>query len=403
MTKNLVDSPATQDAPGSGAVRQTMETKLQTLVEMLDNAPNSITIHTPDGRFLYANRKTFELHGCTESEFLAMTVHQVDLPTDSELYAQRLRQIVEQGCATFEVEHYRKDHSVLPLEVTAKQVLWEGSPAVLSIATDLTENRDLQVQSMRHTRDLTLFQLFVVGLATTPADEIHRFIAQRLKEFTGAYFVSISDYEPTTRRLAHRHLDIDPGMAGRLIQFLGSRVEDIHTPLTEEQYELVTKKGWSIEKSLSDASFGSIPGPVAMAMQKWLQLDRFIGITFLSGDRLYGTSLMAMQKDQPEPSMDMLQAYRHAASIALRQCKVEQERQKLEEERTRARPLELKGRLIASVAPDLTSHLERIHARSEAVLARIPADDPARVDLEEIRSSAKITADLITQLEKLEP
>lgn len=39
------------------------------LVEIIDVAPNSIVIHDNGGRFLYANRKTFEMHGYEKDEF----------------------------------------------------------------------------------------------------------------------------------------------------------------------------------------------------------------------------------------------------------------------------------------------------------------------------------------------
>ncbi|PKN26267.1 MAG: hypothetical protein CVU65_06225 [Deltaproteobacteria bacterium HGW-Deltaproteobacteria-22] len=373
------------------------EPSLQTILEMLDSAPSSITVHDAQGNFLYANQRTFELHGYDKSEFLSLNLHQLDVPESAELIQDRIRLIEQDGQASFEVEHYRKDHSILPLEVSVKQVTWEGRPALLSIARDLSEKRAMQELSMRHTRDLSLFQLFVVGLATVSDDEIHRYIAHSLKEFAGAYFVSISDFNPLTRCLAHRHLEIDPGVAGKVISFLGSRVEDIHTPLSEENYELVTRKGWSIEKSFHEASFGSIPSPVAAAMQKFLHLDRFIGITFLDDNRLYGTSLLAMRQEQPDPSMDMLQAYRHAATIALRQRASEQERRRIEDEWMRARKMEIKGRLATSVAPDFEALLDDIGQRSGHVLSLMETDDPLCGELREALDSLKSAKELMEQ------
>jgi len=247
-----------------------------------------------------------------------------------------------------------------------------------------------------------MFHLFVVGLATVDVSGIHRYVAQSLREFSGAYFVSISDYDPQTRCLSHRHLEVDPECAGRVVALLGSRVEDIHTPLSEEIYELVTRKGWSIEKSLHDASFGSVPLPVADALQKALHLDRMLGIAFHTEDQLFGTSLMAMHRDQADPSMDMLQAFRHAASIALRQCSIEQQRRRLEAELAQMRPMELRGRLATSAAPELSEHMEIIRARADALRSRLSPDDPGHRELAEILESARATAELFLQLKDFE-
>ena len=43
---------------------------LQILAELVNIAPASITVHDFDGRLLYANQKTFDLHGYSERNFL---------------------------------------------------------------------------------------------------------------------------------------------------------------------------------------------------------------------------------------------------------------------------------------------------------------------------------------------
>lgn len=112
-----------------------------TMAHMLDVAPNSITVHDMDGNFLYANAKTFELHGYTEEEFLKINLHELDVPESEALIEERIQKIFTDGQATFETAHYRKDGSILPMEVSIKVVEWQGRQAVLSIATDITERK----------------------------------------------------------------------------------------------------------------------------------------------------------------------------------------------------------------------------------------------------------------------
>jgi PAS domain S-box-containing protein len=117
------------------------EERILLLGHMLDEAPSSITIHDTEGRFLYANHKTFLLHGYNENEFLKLNLHELDVPESEALLARRFRKIAEQGEARFEVAHYRKDGSTFPLEILAKQIQWEGRSAIMSIATDITERK----------------------------------------------------------------------------------------------------------------------------------------------------------------------------------------------------------------------------------------------------------------------
>jgi PAS domain S-box-containing protein len=120
-----------------------IESLNRTMAHMLDVAPNSITIHDTEGNFLYANDATFKIHGYTKSEFMSINLHDLDLPESAALLEERFRRIFEVDGATFEVRHYRKDGSSLPLEVMAKTVNWFGKTCVLNIATDITDRKQL--------------------------------------------------------------------------------------------------------------------------------------------------------------------------------------------------------------------------------------------------------------------
>ncbi len=109
--------------------------------EMIDTAPGSITIHDRTGRFLYANRRTFEMHGMSEKEFMGKNLKEIDIPASAAVIEERMRLIEQNSEAHFEVEHFKGDGSHFPLEVYAKKVEWEGMPAVLSIATDITQRK----------------------------------------------------------------------------------------------------------------------------------------------------------------------------------------------------------------------------------------------------------------------
>ena len=115
--------------------------RIEVLAAMLDVAPNSITVHDINGNFYYANQKTFEIHGYSPNEFLTINLHDLDVPESAALLTERFELIAKQGYTTFEVEHYRKDKTTFPLEIFAKTVRWHGKPAVLSIATDITERK----------------------------------------------------------------------------------------------------------------------------------------------------------------------------------------------------------------------------------------------------------------------
>ncbi|HDP79860.1 MAG TPA: PAS domain S-box protein, partial [Spirochaetes bacterium] len=121
--------------------RKRAENRMRMMSEMLDTAPGSITVHDHGGRFLFANEKTFEIHGYARDEFMALNLSDIDVPESTALFDERVRLIMERGEASFEVKHIHKDGSIIPMEVYAKKVDWLGTPALLSIATDITERK----------------------------------------------------------------------------------------------------------------------------------------------------------------------------------------------------------------------------------------------------------------------
>jgi PAS domain-containing protein len=75
------------------------------LAQVLDIAPASITIHDREGNFLYANQKTFDIHGYSRDEFMKMRPQDVDTPESAALIAPRMADIMKDGEGSFTVTH----------------------------------------------------------------------------------------------------------------------------------------------------------------------------------------------------------------------------------------------------------------------------------------------------------
>lgn len=117
------------------------EERMNILTTLIDSAPAAITVHDLNGNFLYTNRKNLELHDLTMEEFMEKNLSEIDLPESKELIAQRMDLIQKEGEASFEVEHYRKDGSILPLNIMAKLSDWGEKKVLLSIGTDISESK----------------------------------------------------------------------------------------------------------------------------------------------------------------------------------------------------------------------------------------------------------------------
>jgi len=126
-----------------GPTKRTEEYR-KILVELLDSAPEAISVYDMEGNFLYVNQRAGEIHGYTREEYLAMTLQTLNVPESRELIKDRMKIVSEEGEASFEVKHFRKDGSILPLFITIKLADWGGKNVVLSIGSDITERMRME-------------------------------------------------------------------------------------------------------------------------------------------------------------------------------------------------------------------------------------------------------------------
>jgi len=189
--------------------------------------------------------------------------------------------------------------------------------------------REAALEALAQQNDaLSKLKNFSVGLSKlTLEDNLEAFIAKRLKEITGAGVAIFSEYNPANRTITAKHIEMEPGLLGKAVGLLGRQVEKIHSPVSDEMYREITTEIVGIRRTLYEASFGAVSRPVGAAIQALLKVDRFIGIAYLIEGKLYGTSLLAMSKGQPDPSKKILENFSFLAALSLRRKQAESQRE----------------------------------------------------------------------------
>lgn len=102
---------------------------------------DAVMIHDPDGRIIEINDAACRRLGYTRDELLGMS--SVDLEADEQAirFARRVTQIEETGHALSQTEHRRRDGTTIPTELSSTLLHYDGRPAILSVARDVTERR----------------------------------------------------------------------------------------------------------------------------------------------------------------------------------------------------------------------------------------------------------------------
>lgn len=118
-----------------------LEKELELQGLLLDAATDSIFLHDLYGNFIYVNDRACKARGYTKQELLAMDLHQLDSQDYIPLIKPRLRDLTEKGEIIIESAHVCKDGTVMPVEIHARLIEYQGRQLVLSIIRDITERK----------------------------------------------------------------------------------------------------------------------------------------------------------------------------------------------------------------------------------------------------------------------
>jgi two-component system CheB/CheR fusion protein len=111
---------------------------------VFDDVGDAIFVFNLDGRFIEANREACERLGYSRDEFLQMTPADIDTPDEAIRVRDRLEQLRHEGHIIFETTHARRDGLAIPVEINAWLIEFDGKPAALAVARDVTERKQAE-------------------------------------------------------------------------------------------------------------------------------------------------------------------------------------------------------------------------------------------------------------------
>ena len=130
--------------------------------DLFESNLDSITVFELDengkpGYFVDMNENAAKIVGYTREEILQKKPMDLEYNITPEDYKERGRMLREYGKHNFETELIRKDGTTIDTEVIAKVIFYNGKPAVLNVARDITEKNKQKEKINTHlsrTKDL---------------------------------------------------------------------------------------------------------------------------------------------------------------------------------------------------------------------------------------------------------
>ena len=108
---------------------------------IFDNMEEVVAVCDLDCRILKANKKACERLGYSRDEFLLMPVWKLETLEYQAMFEGHRKLVMEFGRASFEVNIICRDGAVVPYEIIAKVMDYEGELFILAIGRDISEKK----------------------------------------------------------------------------------------------------------------------------------------------------------------------------------------------------------------------------------------------------------------------
>ncbi len=143
------------------ALLEASQKKFSTLFE---SSTDGLFILNMQGNFIDINKTAHQRLGYSNDEMMAMKVTELDPPEFAAKVPERMAQIHKKSTITFESAHYRKDGSIMPVEISARILELAGEQVVFCVVRDISERKEFEEQ-LRQSQKMEAIGTLVGGIA----------------------------------------------------------------------------------------------------------------------------------------------------------------------------------------------------------------------------------------------
>lgn len=111
---------------------------------LFDNSSDEIFLADFDGNFIEINQEAIRRLGYSKEELMQKNFIDIKTPKYAPLVMKNINIILENGKHVYETEHLTKEGKIIFLEMSSRVIDYFGRKAILTIARDITERKELE-------------------------------------------------------------------------------------------------------------------------------------------------------------------------------------------------------------------------------------------------------------------
>ena len=381
---------------------------------LVETARDFILVHDLNGKIFYINTFGLKLSGYEKKEVIGQDVKIFLAPEAlkdlNERRAKRTAGIHDDF--RYESKILTKNGEMVPVEVNSSVIMEKGSPVgILIVARDTSKRKEIEEALVRSERELQERNK-ALSMINSIANVMHESLdldivlnnaVFSMMEYVRSPLVAIYlyDEENDILRLAHSHgfseTLVNKAKVLPLTNSLNGLVLKDKRIISVEEISTSTLIMDEIKRELRNNNFKSITVLPLVYHDEKLGTMNLIFKDPYTMNQLEETALMSIGKTVGLAIANAKHLKRIKDEIAQR-IKLEEEKQKIQEQLLQAQKMEAIGRLAGGIAHDFNNLLTAISSYSDMIYSSLDPDDENIPYIKEIRKSTDRAASLTRQL-----
>lgn len=309
------------------------EHKFKSLFEEANDPIYIISVE--GGIFLKINRKGCDALGYARGELIGTSADNIEIPFDPVKREWIDKQLTDEGRVVYEHAHLKKDGTVIPVEVSAHIVEFEGQKVYQCQVRDITSRKVAEAELRKSYKEI----LFSKNLAEA-ADKgatlsylIHK-IVEGLAEVISPSALRLYSYNPSTRELSIELEEIDQKVLKEIEKkskvSTKSVVPTIKSnsfirQLVEEREPVIISSKDDCKQFIEEHTSSKILQKLSPLVIRLLKVEVFVLLPIIYGDEVKGIVSFTLTKHPSPETMDSLVRHLQQANHILNKIKFEQE------------------------------------------------------------------------------
>lgn len=167
--------------------------------------------------------------------------------------------------------------------------------------------------------DITFINKLSLKLAYfSPENDFIPSILQDIKKHTESKLAVFCEYDDNQKALIVKSIEVDGVILKSAIKIGGEKILNTVSPISPEAYKRIVTEKIEVLDSFTELSFGAIPETTNQMLKKLTGINSIYALSLIVSGKLYGTTILAFQKNQQLPSIELLKSYSHLVALTLR-------------------------------------------------------------------------------------